>query len=286
MQKKILTSIGIVIIIVAGLLLLREKFGINLNPLTLINLDQNTKKIESNIIIDNLSGNKVIPQTYAQNEIIDLVASFKNDGDQSASDTFTFKAYLVTGVWDMLKRDIKYQERQNGALIAEGKELISESDLLEMVKEFKCTRVNGNCYDNINTNDLNNKFGGVEVSFEEPKYEIKFDSTVAAKSSFTQNISFTPEDCGYYMLVIGNKKYWSLATGGGESKVKFIAVDKCNKIGQIASGVSDVRDKETPKIVTTAPVAELPVAGASGWVFALVLLIIGSIAKNKIRKVI
>ena len=64
MQKRILMSIGIVIIIVAVLLFLRERFDINLNPLTLINQGQKVSEAVSTITVDRMSGYRKIPQTY------------------------------------------------------------------------------------------------------------------------------------------------------------------------------------------------------------------------------
>ena len=279
-------SIGIVIIIVAVLLFLRERFDINLNPLTLINQGQKVSEAVSTITVDRMSGYRKIPQTYINGETIDVIANFKNTGNAVATDSFTFKAYKVEGIWDTLKKEISYKDRKAGATIVEGKELFLETNLLQMIKEESCVAIKGNCYDNININDQNNKFGGVEVKFEEPKYEIKFDSTVAKGEGFSQKISFLPEDCGYYMLVIGNKKYWSSATSG-VSKVSFIAVDKCVK-GEIASGISDTRKDTTvkPSVKDTAQdiVEELPQAGAESTLFAGMLLFFAAMVKARLDK--
>jgi len=291
MQKRILMSFGIIIIIVAGLLFLKEKFGINLNPLTLINKQKQTAtKKDNNIEIEDLSGYKHLPKTYAVGETVNIVATFKNNGNDIASDSYTFKAYHVDGVWDTLKRDIKYQDRKSGAIVVAGKKLFTEKDLLEMVKELQCKKINGNCYDNINPNDQNNKYGGIEVKFEEPKYKLDFQSTVAKKASFSQKILFVPDSCGYYMLVIGNKKYWS-SSGSGNSKVAFIAVDNCVK-GQIASGVSDVRDNNIPvssskaKDKITEPVEQLPQAGSTTYILGIMLVFVGLYLKIRLQKLV
>ncbi len=276
MQKKLLATLGIIIIIVAVLLFIREKFGVNLNPLSYFNTKQTVSKNKIDITISKLDQYKKLPLVYKQGEEVAIVADFKNTGNSNAVDTITFKAYLVDGIWDSLKRDIKYVNRKNGATISEGKDLFLEPDLLQMIKEQACKPVGGNCYDNINVNDSDNKFGGVEVKFEEPKYEIKFDSTIAGGANYRQKISFVPENCGYYMLVIGNKKYWSSA-GTGNSSVAFIAVSGCDKLGQIASGISDTREDGVKPIVkdTVLPVKELPQAGASIWMLASALLLFG-----------
>jgi len=281
MQKRILTLIGIVIIVVAGLLFAREKFGINLNPLSYLSSKTNTKITSSNIEIDNLTGYRVIPKSYIAGETVEIITGFKNNGADDSTDSFTFKAYKVDGVWDTLKKDIKYQDRASAAISLDGKDLFSELDLMQMIKEAECVPIEGNCYDNINLNDQNNKFGGVEVKFEEPRYEIKFDSTVASKASFTQNISFVPENCGYYMLVLGNKKYWTSAESG-VSKVAFIAVTECTAVGQIASGVSDTRLDDST-VITKPAVVELPQAGATSWLIAVGIIMVGLFVKKKAK---
>jgi|GEM_PF-3980415 len=288
MQKKILTTIGVIIIIVAGLLFVRERFGINLNPLTYVSNKTINKQEEQTMTIESMGSYRQIPQTYNQKEAVEVDVNIKNSSKIVLSDTYTFKAYQVMGVWDTLKREIKYQDRKNAATINSDTELINESDLLEMIKEIECKAGNDNCYDNINTNDLNNKYGGVEVKFEEPKYEIKFDTTVAPGENVSQKIAFEPDDCGYYMLVVGNKKYWS-SSDSGVNRVGFIAVSSCAKSGQngqIASGVSDIRqpaiDTATPAI-TKPQVEELPQAGATSWIIAI-LLIIGGLTIQRVTK--
>ena len=90
---------------------------------------------------------------------------------------------LINGIWDTLKKDIRYQDRKNGATVSGGKSLFLESDLLQMTKEEDCKAVKGNCYDNINVSDSNNKFGGIEVKFEEPKEQITYKKCLLSQKA-------------------------------------------------------------------------------------------------------
>jgi len=269
MQKMILTILGVVIILIAGLLFVQEKFGININPFT----NQNTAQIvTSALTIDSLDNYRKPPITYKKGESIAISGIISNKGSVSASDKYSFKAYKVTGLWDTLKRDLSYTNKEINAVTDNGVEIVDESDLLQMVKEADCTPVSSNCYDNINTNDGNNKFGGVEITFDEPSFEVDFDVTVAENASHTQSIEFTPVDCGYYMLVLGNEKYWA-SGDAGDSKVAFIVLNSCNE-GQITSGVNDYRPTTIVKPEVPVPVAatELPKAGSETYILSLFVI--------------
>jgi len=269
MQKMILTILGVVIILIAGLLFVQEKFGININPFTNQNI---TQVSEGTLTIDSLGNYRKPPITYKKGESIAISGVISNKGGVSATDKYSFKAYKVTGLWDTLKRDFNYTNKESNAVTDNGIEVVDESDLLQMVKEADCTPVNGNCYDNVNTNDGNNKFGGVEITFDEPSFEVDFDVAVAENASHTQSIEFTPVDCGYYMLVLGNEKYWA-SGDAGDSKVGFIVLNSCNE-GQITSGVSDYRPAAvvTPEINVPAVATELPKAGSEAYILSLFVI--------------
>lgn len=187
-------------------------------------------RLTNTLTLESVYGYRPSPQYYnAQLDTVEIRALVVNEANEVTTGQFETKIYKISELWDTKTHEVSYAERTDYIEAQPRNEIMafSEEQLANIIYSHDRCGDDMPCYHDTNPDDGDNPYGGVIWEDKPVFVNISEELTLEKNGRAVYTASWTPEQCGYFMVKVQQFGYQDENGEDPNVKVAFVRTRGC-----------------------------------------------------------